>query len=132
MTRVFVDTSGWYAHLNRDQSGHAAIKAALKAHHGRLVTSNFVVDETLTLIRSRMSWHHAHAFGVEIRAGGLAELIRVEPADEDAAWAIFVRYRDHVFSFTDCTSFALMQRLGLSTAIVLDDDFRTFGLTCLP
>jgi uncharacterized protein len=67
-----------------------------------------------------------------VRAGRLVRQVRVEPEDEDAAWAIFVRYRDHAFSFTDCTSFALMRRLRLDTAVAVDSDFRSFGLRCLP
>jgi uncharacterized protein len=59
-------------------------------------------------------------------------LERISPADEDAAWRIFLRYRDHTFSFVDCTSFALMERLCLTTAITLDEDFRTFGFHYLP
>lgn len=97
-----------------------------------MATSNFVLDETLTLMRHRLGWHAAQSFGSEARAGLLAQQLRVTVDDEDEAWAIFLRYHDHVFSFTDCTSFALMQRLGLTTAITLDADFRTFGLHCLP
>jgi predicted nucleic acid-binding protein len=39
---------------------------------------------------------------------------------------------NHAFSFTDCTSFALMKRLRESTAVALDRDFRSFGVRCLP
>jgi hypothetical protein len=57
---------------------------------------------------------------------------RINPADEDTAWAIFTRYRDKAFSYTDCTSFALIGRLKLSTALAIDSDFRAYGLRCLP
>jgi uncharacterized protein len=90
------------------------------------------VSETITLLRYKVGWAFAVNFGDKIRAGQLAELERISPADEDAAWGIFLRYRDHTFSFVDCTSFALMERLGLTTAITLDEDFRTFGFHCLP
>jgi len=56
----------------------------------------------------------------------------VSSRDEDAAWTLFERYRDKTFSFTDCTSFALMQRLRLDAALALDGDFRSYGLQCVP
>jgi predicted nucleic acid-binding protein len=56
----------------------------------------------------------------------------VTPKDEAAAWSIFEQYRDKRFSFTDCTSFALIQRLALPLSLAIDSDFRSFGLHCLP
>ena len=47
-------------------------------------------------------------------------------------WEIFTRYRDKSFSFTDCTSFALVKRSGIDNAVAIDDDFRAFGIPCLP
>lgn len=132
MTGVFIDTSAWYAAANDLSRDHGPTVRALRAHRQWLITSNFIVDETITLIRSRLGWQAARIFGNEVRGGKLARLVPVELQDEDAAWDIFVRYHDHAFSFTDCTSFAVMQRLGLATAITLDSDFRTFGLRCLP
>ncbi len=50
----------------------------------------------------------------------------------DAAWQLFVRYHDHVFSFTDCTSFALMRAMSLEEAFTFDrGDFATAGLATL-
>jgi len=54
------------------------------------------------------------------------------PTDEEAAWTVFSRYRDQAFSFTDCASFALMERLKVKVALALDNDFRAYGLPCLP
>jgi uncharacterized protein len=129
---VFVDTSAWYALLDRTDAEHTAIVDQLREHRVRLTTSNFVVSETITLLRYKVGWAFACNFGDKIRTGKLAELERISPADEDAAWRIFLRYRDHTFSFVDCTSFALMERLCLTTAITLDEDFRTFGFHYLP
>jgi predicted nucleic acid-binding protein len=132
VNRVFVDTSAWLALLDRTSRHHRAVAAAVRAWDGRLATSNFILDEALTFARHRLGWNVARSFGDEMRAGQLAFLVAVEPGDEDAAWDIFVRFHDHVFSFTDCTSFALMRRLRLDTAVSLDADFRAFGLRCLP
>jgi predicted nucleic acid-binding protein len=131
-SRVFVDTSAWYALIDRADPDHVTVTACLREFKGDLLTSNFVFDETLTLLRYRLGWLPAHRFGESIRAGSLAHLVRIDPKDEETAWSIFARYQDHELSYTDCTSFALMQRLKLSTAVALDADFRTFGLLMLP
>ena len=67
-----------------------------------------------------------------MRSGQIAAIERIGPADEDAAWSIFMRYQDKSFSFTDCTSFALVRRLGIETCLAIDSDFRAFGLHCIP
>lgn len=132
MSRILVDSSAWYALAHRRDPQHEAVEAILRQRRNDLVTTNFVADETLTLLRSHLGWSAAHAFGERLRAGRLGQHIRIMPTDEEAAWDIFVRYRDHAFSFTDCTSFAVMRRLSLDTAITLDSDFRSFGVRCLP
>lgn len=132
MKRVFVDTSAWYALIDRSDADHAQVIAQFKAHGGRLLTSNFVFDETLTLLRYRLGWQVAHAFGEQTRTAQVTQYVRISPQDEEAAWDTFARYRDQSLSYTDCTSFALMRRLRLSTAIALDDDFRVFGYQLLP
>ena len=89
-------------------------------------------DETVTLLRYRLGYRAARAFGDALHAGGLAAVLRLTPGDEIGAWEIFTRYRDKSFSFTDCTSFSLMKRLSIASAIAIDDDFKAFGIPCLP
>jgi uncharacterized protein len=132
MERIFVDTGAWYALIDRKDPDHHAVLSALQGYRNRLVTSNFVFDETITLLRYRLGWHFARQFGEQLLDGKLAQLARISAADERNAWAIFTRYDDKSFSFTDCTSFAVMQRLQLDRAIAIDSDFRAYGLHCLP
>jgi predicted nucleic acid-binding protein len=49
MERAFVDTSAWFAYANRLDPDHTRIHTVLPTFQGRLVTSNFVFDETVTL-----------------------------------------------------------------------------------
>ena len=86
----------------------------------------------MTLIRYRLGWPLAHQLGAGLRSGRLARLERLSPADLDAAWDLFEGRPDQRLSFTDCTSFALMGRLKLSAAVILDQDFRALGLVTLP
>jgi predicted nucleic acid-binding protein len=87
------------------------------------VTTNFVFDEILTLLRRRLGWSVACEFGQGLRGSGLASVAYVTVDDEDAAWTIFRKFRDKEFSYTDCTSFAVMERLRLRTAFAFDRHF---------
>ena len=129
---VFVDTSAWYALVDSAEADHAAVAAALGAHHGRLVTSDYVFDETLTLTRYRLGWDIACRLGRELRSGEAARMVAVTATDAEHAWEIFASRSDRRLSFTDCSSFALMKRLRLDTAVTLDGDFRRAGYRVLP
>ena len=50
----------------------------------------------------------------------------------ERAWEIFKKYDDQIFSFTDCVSFAQMERLDIRTALALDDDFKIMDYRVVP
>jgi predicted nucleic acid-binding protein len=132
LKRAFVDTGAWYSLLDKNDPDHVRVTETFRAYRGRLVTTNFVFDEAVTLARYRLGWSVAQTFGSQLREQRIARLERVTPKDEIAAWSIFERYRDKRFSFTDCTSFVLIDRLALPVCLATDSDFRSFGLQCLP
>lgn len=127
MERVFVDTSAWVAFANKRDPAHRAIREALQPFEGRLVTSNFVFDETATLAQLRLGHSVAVRLGNGLLDPKLVHLVRLTTDDERSAWKLFRARADKTFSFTDCTSFVLMRRLKLTQAITLDDDFRQEG-----
>ena len=132
MEQVFVDTSAWYAYADTTDSNHAAVINALEKWDGRLITSNFVFDEILTLLTARASYSIAVRTGAILRESGVVRMIRIASEDEEEAWSLFQRQSDKGYSFTDCTSFVLMRRLGLHTAITLDAHFLQAGFSVLP
>jgi hypothetical protein len=132
MERLFVDTSAWFAHVNRKDQDHATVRAALSGFEGRLATSNFIFDEILSLCLYRLGHAAAQRVGTVLLDPDTIDLIRVTPADEQVAWTLFRNRPDRRYSFTDCTSFALMRRLGIDTALALDEDFRAEGFRVIP
>ncbi|MBI2316532.1 MAG: type II toxin-antitoxin system VapC family toxin [Betaproteobacteria bacterium] len=132
MQRLFIDTSAWFAFANRADPDHKAVVGLLDAFKGRLVTSNFVFDETVTLCLYRLGHAAAERVGRVLRDSAQVDLVRVAPEDESAGWQLFRERRDKQYSFTDCSSFALMRRLDLKTAAALDDDFAGEGFEQLP
>lgn len=132
MNRLFVDTSAWYAFFDAKDSAHHEVAALLKEWAGRLVTTDYVFDEIVTLVRYRASHALAVRVGAALRAEGSCLLVTAEANDLEGAWELFVREGHQKLSFTDCVSFAVMRRLKLTAAAALDEDFRRAGFTALP
>jgi hypothetical protein len=132
MEHAFVDTSAWFAYANRHDPDHTRIRTALQTFQGRLVTSNFIFDETVTLCLYRLGHQVAAAVGAVLLDATVVALLRVTPEDEQSAWALFLARPDKTYSYTDCTSFVLMRRLRLQRAIALDTDFQREGFLLLP
>ena len=132
MDRLFVDTGAWFAFFNEADPDHEAVGEVLIEWEGRLLTTDYVFDELVTLLRYRVGHEPACKGGNALRSPHITMLITVQPSDIDDAWRRFRRERDQRFSFTDCTSFAVMKRLGLSSAAAVDADFRRAGFHVVP
>jgi uncharacterized protein len=130
---VFVDTSAWYAIAVPTDPGHAAVLSWYRSNRLPIVTTDFVVDETLTLLRARGESDRAIMFGR--RFFDLAELpIRyVDRSELRWAWEIFRDQPLRRWSFTDCTSRAVIERMHIKYALTFDRHFAEFGgLTLVP
>jgi len=130
---IFVDTSAWFAVFSRRDVKHGSAMSAVGSFQEQFVTTDFVVDETLTLLRVRGENRRAVAFGRRVIEGQWAKIVRIDDADFSSAWALFQKFSDKEWSFTDCTSRVVMERLGISRAFAFDDHFRQFGtVTVVP
>ena len=127
-----MDTSAWFAFANRKDPNHDKVRDVLRQFPGRLVSSNFIFDETVSLCLYRLGHAAARTAGSVLMDPDTVDLVRITSKDEQAAWTLFCHRSDQRFSFTDCTSFAVMRRLGLSAALALDDDFRAEGFRVVP
>lgn len=129
---VYVDTSGWYALVDKTDPDHRPAREWFEETETPLITSDYVFDETITLIRTSLGHQEAVKFGENLKESKVAQLISVSNGDKERAWEIFTKYDDQVFSFTDCVSFAQMERLGIEDAFALDEDFAIMGCGILP
>jgi uncharacterized protein len=121
---LFVDTSAFYAAADAGDRSHATAREILAAGD-TLVTSDHVLVESWLLLRSRGGRAVAHRFWDALR-NGLAAVETVLPADLDRAWRIGELFSDQDFSIVDRTSFAVMERLGVTAAASFDDDFAIY------
>jgi predicted nucleic acid-binding protein len=87
--------------------------------------SDHVLIETWSLLNSRISRQVAEQFWSRIRRSAVS-LENVAAVDLERAWAIGETFPDQDFSIVDRTSFALMERLGLTHVASLDDDFAVY------
>jgi len=133
--KLFVDTSAWFA-LNDRKDQHYARAAgfmrSLKDKPVLFLTTDYIVDETLTLLRFRISHREATAF---LRLFERSPQIVREQVTSDhlrRAEEIFSGYRDKLWSFTDCVSFAFMEERGLEDAFAFDANFTQFGIRIHP
>jgi predicted nucleic acid-binding protein len=131
---IFVDSSAFFAALDHGEVGHTAaiqVFERMRREHVVPYTSNFIVAESHALIMSRLGIQPGLNFITWIEDGRI-ELVRVAIEEERRARDILRQYRDKTFSYTDATSFAVMERLGLRDAFSFDGDFSQYGFRTLP
>jgi hypothetical protein len=129
---IFADTGGWYALVDESDPDYLRARDWFMQNRLPLITIDYIFDETPTLIRTSLGHREAVEFGKKLSASRLVQLISVTKEDKKRAWEIFQRYDDKVLSFTDCTSFAVMERLGIDTAFPVDHDFEALGYIMVP
>ncbi|HJT32283.1 MAG TPA: PIN domain-containing protein [Pirellulales bacterium] len=130
---TFVDTGAWFSAVVPNDPSHSAVVAALSEHGNALLTTDYVLDETLTLLKRRGETERAIRLGKRLLEENSVRLEWVGQQDAVRAWILFQQHADKDWSFTDCASFAVIQRLSIKTVIALDHHFRQFGaLTVLP
>jgi len=125
---IFIDTSALIAMRVEDDINHKKAQkflSVIRDKRLRLHTTNFILDEVYTYFCK------SHAIAIEmaelIMDNPLILLHRVTVEDESKAVKILKAFKDKDFSYTDATSFALMERLGIDTAFAFDDHFTQYG-----
>ena len=123
---VFVDTGAWFALSVDSDPDHAAAKEFISQNHDALVTSDYVVDERLTLSTVRRE----RLKGIEWLRDVFSSLtlLRVESAVFAEAGQVYSHYADKAWSLTDCTSYVIMRRFKIARAFSFDRHFREFGV----
>jgi predicted nucleic acid-binding protein len=122
--------AGWVALKHRGDTlwqAATALHQSLLTSGNRYVTTNFVLDESYTLLRLRAGHHVAVELGEEIAISQLVTVVQISPEQEEEAWQMFKRYADKVFSYMDCTLFVVMRHLGIWEAFTNDHNFEQVG-----
>jgi hypothetical protein len=131
---LFVDTSGLYAladHRDPVRARAQKIAAARAAAGSRLALTDYVLDEACTLAKARAGSYAALRLLQLVEASAGFRIEWVGPDRFEAAKAYFRKHADHDYSFTDCTSFVVMEELRLRDALTTDHHFTEAGFRAL-
>jgi len=132
--KAFVDTSGFYALLVNDDRMHARASELLgraARSGGRFVTTDYVLDETATLLNAGGHGRPAEAFFQAVFASRACRIEWMDPDRFAQTRQFFLKHHDKSWSFTDCFSFLVMRELGLRDALTTDAHFRQAGFNPL-
>lgn len=130
MSEVFFDTTGFIALEDGDDPWSeiaSSVNRRLLEEDVIYVTSNFVLDEVYTLLKSRMGLNVVGEFMRKVRTSEALLIVPVSPFIEDAAWELFVDNPRSPRSFTDCTSAAIMKLRGIARVFTTDPVFEEMG-----
>ena len=132
---VFVDTWGWCALGHRtDRQHRAALEFYRRLREGSALafTSDYVLDEVITLLYRRASHAEATRFVEGILAAAVLGHLSIERVTADRfvrAWALRKQLDDKPnVSFTDLTSMVIMQERHIVQVLIADAHFTQVGL----
>ncbi|MGH2355367.1 MAG: type II toxin-antitoxin system VapC family toxin [Chloroflexota bacterium] len=136
---VFVDASAWIAAANRRDGHHPEARAALEecfARRIQLVTTNWTGYEALSFVKSRAGFELAADLWALFTDPAAVHLVRLTDDIEEAALALFFRFRDKTWGVVDCASLVVMERLGCRHVLAYDrhivEASRQYGFHVIP
>ena len=134
---IFVDSGAWIALLDpRDQHHNAAIVVyeRLILRKAPIVTTDYVIDETITRLRYDSSHSVAVSFFdfvSRIEQQGLLTIVSINNSLFQEAQRLFRRFDSARLSFTDCTNFVVCRKNKISEAFAFDEHFSIMGIALL-
>lgn len=130
---VFVDTSALYAVLDADDAGHArAVAEWRRLLNGSvpLVTSNYVLVETMALLQHRLGVDAARLLQQDVCP--VLQVAWIDASTHQAGVAAVLAAGRRDLSLVDCVSFEVMRQMGLREAFALDPHFGEQGFARVP
>ena len=131
---VFVDSSGLYALADHSDSYHAQAEERVRKlieSGARLVLTDYIVDEACTLAKVRAGSDAALRLLEIVERSRAIDMVWIGVEHFEAAKALFRKHADHGYSFTDCASFVVMDKLRIRDALTSDHHFVEAGFRIL-
>ncbi len=129
---VFVDTSAILPLVHVGDPAHAGARAVydrLDADEAVLVTSSYVVHESIALLQARFGLAIVTDLAMLLPAW---DIVWIDRGLHEAALAKLLSTGARRVSLTDWSSFEVMRARGITDAFTLDSHFRDRGFTTLP
>ena len=131
---IFIDTSGFYALLVKEDKMHQKAKDILHRaarDKQQFFTTDYVLDETATLLRARGLSHHVSRVFDTVFASKVCTVAWMDHDRFSKTRTFFLKHSDQPWSFTDCASFIVMKEMKLSLALTTDAHFHEAGFVRL-
>ena len=131
---IFVDTSGFYALLVTRDDRHTAASHILRSagrEKRRFVTTDYVLDETATLLKARGVGHRLDDFFDTVFASAVCQVEWTDAERFHTVTKFFLKHIDQPWSFTDCLSFRVMKERRLRESLSKDIHFEQAGFVAL-
>lgn len=126
--RVFIDANVFIALINQDDHLHQRAKELrnqLRKEKARLVTSNFVISEVLTVLSLRISKKKAVEFGrLVYQKTKSLRILRPTRGTEELAFGYFQRAKSKNISFVDCLTLAMVELFAIKRVFSFDQDLK--------
>ncbi|MCX5727167.1 MAG: PIN domain-containing protein [Candidatus Saganbacteria bacterium] len=133
--KVFIDTWGWLAIGHRKDLFHKEVMEyyqKLRAGNSLIFTSDYVLDETITLLFRREKYEEAVKFmgGIfQAIESGYITVDRITSQRFLSAWESRKKFKDKpLISFTDITTMVIMRERGIKYILTKDEHFTHVGM----
>ncbi len=133
--KLFMDTWGWLTLRDKHESRHEEMKLfyrQFRVRNGIIYTSDYVLDETITLLFRRLPFESAKGSLAKIDTAiknGYVQLTWVTPERFEKAKTLRLKYHDKpLISFTDLTSMTVMKEIGVTDVVTGDEHFEHIGM----
>src|SRR5947208_13732562 len=109
---LFVDTAGWAYYLDRQDPLHPAVVALVQQTvkgQRHLVTTNYILTELVALLSSRYHLPRQQVITAinAIKTDTAVEIVYINQALDDKAWALLEARLDKEWSLVDASSFVV-------------------------
>ena len=132
---IFIDSSAFYLIINKSERLHKIAKKTFNKiilDNYILVTSDYIIDETLTLVSRKWGKYYAIEFWDSIKNSDILKVMKLSERQFYKTIDLFRKYKDHNFSFTDYSCFIIMNDLKINKVFTFDKHFLNFGIDCYP
>ena len=132
MRRIFADTSGWGNLIDSTQKYHKLAANIYRSAPNRvfkIITTNYIITELVALMSSPLRIQHSMIveFINSMKNSPHVELVHIDPILDEKAWKLLSNRSDKGWSLVDCSSFVVMEQLGIKESLTTDHHFEQAG-----
>ena len=125
---IFLDTSVFVSYLVEKDSNHPRavelVNEIVSGKHGSAVTSDYVFDETVTVVLVRSKSLDIAATAGELIKESIA-MIRIDERIFESSWMVFKKQKSTRLSFTDCTILTVVKENHIDKIATFDKEFQS-------